>query len=102
MTDVSVGSGAEAVPQKTVTVHYTGWLQDLSKPDHHGTQFDSSRTNGETVRVRARRRHGHQGLGSGRGWHEGGGKRTLVIPPDMGYGARGVPGVIPPRFDADF
>lgn len=96
MTDVSVGSGAEAVPHKTVTVHYTGWLQDLSKPDHHGTQFDSSRTNGEPFEFV---------LGAGmviKGWDQGvagmkvGGKRTLVIPPDMGYGARGVPGVIPP------
>ena len=84
------------MPQKTVTVHYTGWLQDLSKPDHHGTQFDSSRTNGEPFEFV---------LGAGmviKGWDQGvagmkvGGKRTLVIPPDMGYGARGVPGVIPP------
>ncbi len=95
MTDESVGSGAEATPQKTVTVHYTGWLQDLSKPDHKGTQFDSSRTNGEPFEFV---------LGAGmviKGWDQGvagmkiGGKRTLVIPPELGYGARGVPGVIP-------
>jgi FKBP-type peptidyl-prolyl cis-trans isomerase len=95
MNDESVGSGAEAVPQKTVSVHYTGWLQDLSKADHKGTQFDSSRTNGEPFEFV---------LGAGmviKGWDQGvagmkvGGKRTLVIPPELGYGARGVPGVIP-------
>jgi len=97
MTDETVGTGAEAVAQKTVSVHYTGWLEDLSKPNHKGTQFDSSRTNGEPFEFV---------LGGGmviKGWDQGvagmhvGGKRTLVIPPELGYGARGVPGVIPPN-----
>ncbi len=95
MTDETVGKGAEAVPQKTVSVHYTGWLEDLSKPNHKGTQFDSSKTGGEPFEFV---------LGAGmviKGWDQGvagmrvGGKRTLVIPPELGYGARGVPGVIP-------
>jgi peptidylprolyl isomerase/FKBP-type peptidyl-prolyl cis-trans isomerase FkpA len=80
-----------------VTVHYTGWLYDETKPDHKGRKFDSSRDRNEPFDFR---------LGAGeviRGWDEGvagmkvGGQRTLTIPPDMGYGARGAGGVIPPN-----
>jgi FKBP-type peptidyl-prolyl cis-trans isomerase FkpA len=95
--DEQVGTGAEAVSGQPVTVHYTGWLWDESKPDHKGRKFDSSRDRNEPFEVR---------LGGGeviRGWDEGvagmkvGGKRTLTIPPDFGYGARGAGGVIPPN-----
>jgi FKBP-type peptidyl-prolyl cis-trans isomerase FkpA len=97
ITDVKVGNGAEAVAGKTVTVHYTGWLYDDAKPDHHGTEFDSSRSHGQPFEFR---------LGIGqviKGWDEGvtgmkvGGKRTLLIPADLGYGARGAGGDIPPN-----
>ena len=97
MTDVKEGTGAEAVTGKTVVVHYTGWLYDDSKPDHKGTKFDSSRDRGDPFDFP---------LGAGRvikGWDQGvagmkvGGQRTLVIPPEMGYGARGAGGVIPPN-----
>jgi FKBP-type peptidyl-prolyl cis-trans isomerase len=95
--DVTVGSGAEAVAGKTVIVHYTGWLYDPATADGHGAKFDSS--------VDRKEPFGFP-LGAGRvikGWDEGvagmkvGGKRTLVIPPEMGYGARGAGRVIPPN-----
>ncbi|MDD5387821.1 MAG: FKBP-type peptidyl-prolyl cis-trans isomerase [Gallionellaceae bacterium] len=88
--DLSVGEGAEAVAGKQVTVHYTGWLTN-------GGKFDSSLDRGEPFDF---------SLGRGqviRGWDEGvagmkvGGKRKLTIPPEMGYGARGAGGVIPPN-----
>lgn len=96
-TDIKVGTGAEAVPGKSVSVHYTGWLYEASKPNHKGKKFDSSVDRGEAFVFP---------LGAGRvirGWDEGvagmkiGGKRTLIIPPDMAYGARGAGGVIPPN-----
>ena len=97
MTDVVVGTGSEATKGKTVSVHYTGWLYNASEADHHGTKFDSSRDRNEPFAC---------GLGAGQviaGWDQGvsgmkvGGKRTLVIPPALGYGSRGAGGVIPPN-----
>ena len=94
--DNKVGTGAEAVKGASVVVHYTGWLYAPSAPDHRGTKFDSSRDRNEPFVFP---------LGGGRvirGWDEGvagmkvGGQRTLIIPPDMGYGSRGAGGVIPP------
>ena len=96
-TDVVVGSGEEATAGKTVSVHYTGWLYDEAAPDHKGKKFDSSRDRGEPFEFR---------LGAGqviKGWDQGvagmkvGGHRTLIIPPDLGYGSRGAGGVIPPN-----
>jgi FKBP-type peptidyl-prolyl cis-trans isomerase FkpA len=95
--DVKRGTGAEAVAGKQVVVHYTGWLYDTSKSDSHGAKFDSSRDRNAPFSFV---------LGAGRvikGWDEGvagmkvGGQRTLVIPPEFGYGARGAGGVIPPN-----
>lgn len=89
-TDIVVGEGAEAVSGKRVQVHYTGTLTD-------GKKFDSSLDRGQPFAF---------SLGRGeviKGWDEGvagmrvGGKRTLVIPPELGYGARGFPPVIPPN-----
>ena len=95
--DIEVGTGAEASPGRTVSVHYTGTLLD-------GSQFDSSRDRGEPFEFR---------LGTGEvipGWDEGikgmrvGGRRELTIPPDMAYGRRGQ-GDIPPnaalKFDVE-
>ena len=96
-TDVVVGAGAEATAGKTVSVHYTGWLYDEAAPDHKGNKFDSSRDRGEPFEFR---------LAAGqviKGWDQGvegmkvGGQRTLIIPPDLGYGSRGAGGVIPPN-----
>lgn len=88
--DQVVGTGAEAVPGKQVSVHYTGTLTN-------GQKFDSSLDRGRPFQFV---------LGAGqviKGWDEGvkgmkvGGKRKLTIPPEMGYGARGFPPVIPPN-----
>lgn len=88
--DMVVGTGDLAESGKSVSVHYTGWLTD-------GTKFDSSVDRGQPFTFR---------LGAGqviRGWDEGvagmkvGGRRVLVIPPQLGYGARGAGGVIPPN-----
>jgi FKBP-type peptidyl-prolyl cis-trans isomerase len=96
-TDVKLGKGDLATPGKNVSVHYTGWLYDAAAPDHHGKKFDSSRDRNEPFEFT---------LGAGQvimGWDQGvagmqvGGERTLVIPPNMGYGARGAGGVIPPN-----
>ena len=96
-SDSRVGTGAEAVAGRTVTVHYTGWLFDESRPDKKGAQFDSSRRCNEPFAFR---------LGAGqviRGWDEGvagmkvGGQRTLTIPAALAYGASGAGGVIPPN-----
>ena len=87
--DLTVGTGTEATAGKTVSVHYTGRLTD-------GTKFDSSLDRGDPFSFR---------LGAGqviRGWDEGvvgmkvGGSRKLTIPPEMAYGDRGFPGLIPP------
>jgi FKBP-type peptidyl-prolyl cis-trans isomerase FkpA len=90
--DLKIGSGAEAKVGSNVLVHYTGWLyQNESK----GAKFDSSKDRGEPFSFP---------LGAGhviKGWDEGvagmkiGGSRNLLIPPELGYGARGAGGVIP-------
>lgn len=94
--DVKVGTGAEAVKGKTAVVQYTGWLYDPAN-SQKGAKFDSSRDRNEPFAFP---------LGGGQvipGWDQGvqgmkvGGQRTLIIPPDMGYGARGAGGVIPPN-----
>ncbi len=95
--DIKQGSGAEAVVGKEVVVHYTGWLYDPATPDGHGAKFDSSLDRKVPFGFI---------LGAGKvikGWDEGvagmkvGGRRTLVIPPQLGYGERGAGGVIPPN-----
>ncbi len=96
-TDVKLGDGDEAVAGKVVSVHYTGWLYDPNAADKHGAKFDSSRDRGTPFEFP---------LGAGRviqGWDQGvvgmkvGGQRTLIIPADLAYGARGAGGVIPPN-----
>lgn len=88
--DLKAGTGATAQAGKTVTVHYTGWLEN-------GKKFDSSVDRGQPFSFP---------LGAGRvikGWDEGvqgmkvGGKRKLIIPSNLGYGARGAGGAIPPH-----
>jgi FKBP-type peptidyl-prolyl cis-trans isomerase len=95
VTDTSIGTGAEATPGQFITVHYTGWLFEEGAPENKGRKFDSSRDHGSTFEFR---------VGGGeviKGWDLGvagmkvGGKRRLVIPPELGYGSRGAGGVIP-------
>jgi len=97
VTDIVVGSGAEAVAGKRVTVHYSGWLYEPARPDAKGKAFDSSREAGRPFTF---------ALGAGQviaGWDQGvqgmrvGGQRRLVIPHALAYGERGAGGVIPPR-----
>jgi len=86
--DVIIGTGAEAAATDTITINYTGWLED-------GTVFDSSTITYALSDLI-------------RGWQEGvpgmkvGGKRRLVIPPDLAYGAEGQPGTIPPNATLTF
>jgi peptidylprolyl isomerase len=92
--DEVVGTGPEPKAGQQVTVQYTGWLDEGGKK---GKKFDSSRDRNQPFSFP---------LGAGqviKGWDEGvatmktGGKRTLIIPPQLGYGARGAGGVIPPN-----
>ncbi len=95
--DTVSGSGAAATKGQQVKVHYTGWLHDAGSADGRGRKFDSSKDRGDPFSF---------ALGAGQvigGWDEGvqgmqvGGTRVLLIPPSLGYGARGAGGVIPPN-----
>jgi FKBP-type peptidyl-prolyl cis-trans isomerase FkpA len=98
-TDTQVGTGATAAAGQEVSVHYTGWLFNNGE---QGAKFDSSKDRMQAFEF---------DLGAGmviKGWDEGvagmqvGGKRTLIIPPELGYGARGAGGVIPPNATLKF
>jgi FKBP-type peptidyl-prolyl cis-trans isomerase len=97
MTDVKPGKGAAITAGQTAVVHYTGWLYSQSAADHKGKKFDSSRDRNEPFSFQV---GGGEVIG---GWDQGvvgmqaGGQRRLVIPPALGYGARGAGGVIPPN-----
>ena len=88
--DFKVGDGTSPQPGETAIVHYTGWLDD-------GTKFDSSRDHGKPFGFKVGQ---HQVI---KGWDEGvasmkvGGTRRLIIPPELGYGAKGAGKVIPPN-----
>ena len=87
--DVVVGTGALAQKGKLVSVHYTGWLTD-------GKKFDSSKDRGQPFQFPLGRGHVIQGWDQGVEGMKVGGKRKLTIPPEMGYGAQGAGGAIPP------
>ncbi|BBI98356.1 hypothetical protein FGKAn22_00490 [Ferrigenium kumadai] len=95
--DVKAGEGAEAKAGRTVSVHYTGWLYDEAAPDHKGAKFDSSRDRGMPFEFPLGAGHVIKGWDAGVEGMKVGGQRTLVIPPQLGYGARGAGGVIPPN-----
>jgi len=97
MNDIVVGEGPMALAGKPVTVHYTGWLFDASAPETKGRTFDSSRDRGEPFGFPLGAGHVIQGWDRGVAGMKVGGQRRLTIPPEMGYGARGAGGVIPPN-----
>lgn len=95
--DTVIGTGDTAAAGQHVTVHYTGWLFDAAAPQNRGRKFDSSKDRNDPFDF---------SLGGGMvigGWDEGvqgmqiGGTRVLTIPPELGYGASGAGGVIPPN-----
>jgi peptidylprolyl isomerase len=97
--DIVAGEGGQAVRGSIVTVHYTGWLY---KNGRRGKKFDSSLHDGQPFSFK---------LGAGDvipGWDRGiegmrvGGKRELIVPPDLGYGKQGAPPLIPPDSTLDF
>ena len=97
-TDLVGGTGATATAGRLLTVNYTGWLYDPTQAESKGRQFDSSLTAGRTPFQFT--------LGAGsviRGWDQGvvgmrvGGRRRLIIPPELGYGAAGSGSTIPPN-----
>jgi rhodanese-related sulfurtransferase len=98
MRDLAAGSGAEAVRHSRVTVHYSGWLED-------GTKFDSSLDRGEPFTFTIGGRQVIAGWDLGVAGMKVGGKRELIIPPELAYGQRGAGGVIPPdatlRFEVE-
>ena len=95
--DVNVGTGAEATAGRVVRVHYTGWLYDGSAADKRGQKFDSSKDGNQPFDFTLGAREVIPGWDEGVAGMKVGGKRILTIPPDMGYGARGAGGVIPPN-----
>jgi FKBP-type peptidyl-prolyl cis-trans isomerase FkpA len=94
-TDVKTGAGPAIATGQTAVVHYTGWLYSETAKDHKGPKFDSSRDRNDPFSFHV---GGGEVIG---GWDQGvvgmqvGGQRQLVIPPSLGYGARGAGGVIP-------
>jgi FKBP-type peptidyl-prolyl cis-trans isomerase FkpA len=95
--DEKLGEGTEATWGRGVLVHYTGWIYDQSRSENRGREFDSSRDRNDPLPFK---------IGAGeviKGWEEGvngmkvGGRRTLTIPPDLAYGAKGYGALIPPN-----
>ena len=97
ITDATVGNGAVAGKGNEVTVHYTGWLYDPKAADKHGQKFDSSRDRNEPFSFTLGARRVIAGWDMGVAGMKVGGKRTLVIPSDLGYGSRGAGSAIPPN-----
>ncbi len=95
IVDTREGEGEEAQAGQNVSVHYTGWLFDKKAPANKGTKFDSSRDRNEPFDFPLGQGHVIQGWDMGVQGMKIGGQRTLIIPPEMGYGRRGAGGVIP-------
>ncbi len=92
--DITVGTGDTAKAGSNVTVHYTGWLFSNGAK---GGKFDSSKDRGEPFVFPLGKGHVIKGWDEGVAGMKVGGKRTLTIPPELGYGSRGAGGVIPPN-----
>ncbi|MBI3901685.1 MAG: FKBP-type peptidyl-prolyl cis-trans isomerase [Nitrosomonadales bacterium] len=97
-TDIKVGKGEKIAQGKMVLVHFTGWLYDEKAANHHGKKFDSSRDMG---RRPLKFRFGMKQVIAG--WDQGlagmrvGGRRTLIVPPELAYGDSGTGKLIPPH-----
>jgi peptidylprolyl isomerase len=94
MTDDKIGTGATPRPGQTCVMHYTGWLYQGGAK---GQKFDSSLDRGRPFEFPLGRQRVIPGWDEGVATMKVGGKRTLIIPPELGYGARGAGGVIPPN-----
>ena len=94
ITDTELGTGATPRTGQICVMHYTGWLY---ANDAKGNKFDSSRDHGEPFEFPLGMRRVIAGWDEGVATMKVGGKRTLIIPPELGYGARGAGGVIPPN-----
>ena len=94
ITDTKIGTGATPKTGQTCVMHYTGWLHENGAK---GKKFDSSVDRGEPFAFPIGMRRVIAGWDEGVATMKVGGKRTLVIPPALGYGARGAGGVIPPN-----
>jgi peptidylprolyl isomerase len=94
ITDSKVGTGAAPKPGQTCVMHYTGWLYENGAK---GKKFDSSVDRGQPFEFPIGQRRVIAGWDEGVASMKVGGKRTLIIPPELGYGARGAGGVIPPN-----
>ena len=93
-SDIKEGTGEKPKTGQTCVVHYTGWLWENNEK---GKKFDSSKDSGEPLSFPVGRRKVIQGWDEGVATMKVGGKRELLIPPDLGYGPRGYPGAIPPN-----
>ncbi len=96
VTELVVGQGAVATPGSQVTVHYTGWMYDHTRPEKKGTEFDSSRKSGQPFSFVLGQKQVIAGWDQGVTGMKAGGQRRLVIPSALAYGDRGAGGVIPP------
>jgi FKBP-type peptidyl-prolyl cis-trans isomerase len=97
MTDVKAGKGPAITAGQTAVVHYTGWLYSADAADHKGKKFDSSRDRNDPFSFQVGAAEVIGGWDQGVLGMQAGGQRRLVIPPALGYGARGAGGVIPPN-----
>ena len=96
VTELVVGQGAVATPGSKVSVHYTGWMYDHTRPERKGTEFDSSRKSGQPFSFVLGQKQVIAGWDQGVTGMKAGGQRRLVIPSALAYGDRGAGGVIPP------
>jgi FKBP-type peptidyl-prolyl cis-trans isomerase FkpA len=96
VTELVVGQGAVATPGSRVSVHYTGWMYDHTRPENKGIEFDSSRKSGQPFSFALGQKQVINGWDQGVTGMKAGGQRRLVIPAELAYGERGAGGAIPP------